>query len=52
MTLLAFVTEPKSIHRLLTALGESTEVPERSPSRGHPYWKSTVLRRRALGHAA
>ena len=52
MTLLAFVTEPKSIHRLLTALGESTEVPERSPSRGHPYWASTVLRRRARGHAA
>lgn len=52
MTLLAFVTEPKSIHRLLTALGESADVPERSPSRGPPYWRSTVLRRRALGHAA
>ena len=24
----------------------------RAPSRGPPYWKSTVLRRRALGHAA
>jgi hypothetical protein len=32
--------------------GEPTAVPERSPSRGPPYWKSTVLRRKALGEAA
>ncbi len=31
MTLLAILTEPKGV-RLLTALGESTDLPERSPS--------------------
>ena len=32
------------------AAGEATEVPRRSPSRGPPYWKSQVLRRKVLGH--
>ncbi len=49
MKLIALLTEPSSIHRFLAALGEPTDVPSRSPSRGPPYWKSIVLRRRALG---
>ena len=28
-----------------------TDVPARSPNRGPPYWKSTVVRRKALGDA-
>jgi hypothetical protein len=47
MELLAVVTDPKSIARYLRALGESDDVPARSPSCGPPYGKSTVLRRRA-----
>jgi hypothetical protein len=43
------VTGPASIARYLAAVGEATEVPRRTPSRGPPYWKSRVLRRRALG---
>jgi hypothetical protein len=50
MKLLAVVSDPKSIARYLSALGEPTDVPGRSPSRGPPYWKSTVLRHKALGH--
>ena len=52
MMLVAMVTEAQSIARYLTALGEPTTVPERSPSRGPPYWSSTVLRRKALGDVA
>jgi hypothetical protein len=52
MKLVAMLTEPRSIARLLTALGEPTDVPARSPNRGPPYCKSTVLRRKALGDAA
>ena len=52
MRLIAMLTEPSSIHRFLAALGEPTDVPARSPSRGPPYWKSVVLRRRALGEVA
>jgi len=40
---------PASIARYLAAVGEATEVPRRSPSRGPPYWKSRVLRRQAHG---
>jgi hypothetical protein len=47
MKLLAMVTDPASIARYLAAVGEATEVPRRSPSRGPPYWKSRVLRRQA-----
>jgi hypothetical protein len=43
--LLAMIKEPASIARNLAAVGEATEVPRRSPSRGPPYWKSRVLRR-------
>ncbi len=53
MKLLAMVTEPKGVARFLKKLGEPTDVPARSPSRGPPYWrKSTVLRRKALGDVA
>ncbi|MEJ7732785.1 MAG: hypothetical protein WKG00_26730 [Polyangiaceae bacterium] len=37
MKLLAIVTRPESIARYLTAVGEPTGVPGRSPSRGPPY---------------
>jgi hypothetical protein len=43
------VTDPASIACYLAAVGEATEVPRRSPSRGPPYWKSRLLRRQALG---
>ena len=46
MKLLALLTDPKSITRYLRAIGQPTDAPERSPARGPPYWKSTVLRRR------
>jgi hypothetical protein len=49
MRLLAMIQEPASIARYLAAVGETTEVPRRSPSRGPPYWKSQVLRRQVLG---
>ena len=49
MRLLAVVKNPLSIARYLTAAGELTEVPSRSPGRGPPYWKSRVLRLQALG---
>jgi hypothetical protein len=52
MKLIARVTEPKSVERYLASLGELTDVPGRSRSRGPPYWKSVVLRRKALGGAA
>jgi hypothetical protein len=35
--------------RTLAAAGEATEVKDRSPGRGPPYWKSRVLRRQVLG---
>jgi hypothetical protein len=49
MKLLAMVTDPASIACYLAAVGEATEVPRRSPSRGPPYWKSRVLRLKVLG---
>jgi len=52
MKLLALVTNEKSIARYLAKTGEPTGVPGRSPSRGPPYWKSTVLRRNAVGGVA
>ena len=52
MKLVAMVTDPKSVTRLLRGLGEPTEAPERVPARGPPYWKSTVLRQMSLGDAA
>jgi hypothetical protein len=47
MKLLALITDTKSAARFLAKIGEPTDVPGRSPSRGPPYWKSTVLRRKA-----
>lgn len=49
MRLIALIEDPASIARYLAGTGELTELPRRSPSRGPPYWKSRVLRRRALG---
>jgi len=43
------LTDPKSITRYLAKTGEPTSVPAPSPNRGPPYWKSSVLRRRAGG---
>jgi hypothetical protein len=37
MRLLAMVEEPAQVARFLTAMGEPTEVPRRSPGRGPPY---------------
>ena len=52
MKLIAMLTEPKSVARYLAGIGELTDVPDRSPSRGPPYCKSVLLRRRALRDAA
>ena len=52
MRLIALARNPAGIARYLTAAGELTEVPRRSPDRGPPYWKSQVLRRHALGRDA
>ena len=48
------VTDENNVARYLAAVGEPLDVPMRSPSKGPPYWKSTVLRRRgnALGDVA
>ncbi len=48
MKLLAMVTRTESITRYLANIGEPTSVPERTPNRGPPYWKSTALRKKAL----
>lgn len=52
MKLVATITKPSSVARFLTKLGEPTDVPARSPSRGPPYWEGTGLRRNALGAVA
>jgi hypothetical protein len=52
MKLLAMVTDAKSVARYLANIGEPTEVPGRSPNRGPPFWKSAVLRRKALGNGS
>jgi hypothetical protein len=49
MKLLALVKGPASISRTLATVGEATEVPQRSPGRGPPYWNSRVLRLKVLG---
>jgi hypothetical protein len=48
MKLLAMVTDERELARYLAHVGEPAQVPPRAPSRGPPYWKSTVLRRKAL----
>jgi Putative transposase len=50
MRLVAVIKNPPSIARYLAGIGEPTELPGRSPDRGPPYWKSTILRRQALGY--
>ena len=52
MKLLARVTDVSSIRRFLASTLEPLEPPKRSLSRGPPYWKSTVLRRNAVGDVA
>ena len=52
MRLVAVLRNPVRIARYLASIGEPTELPARSPSRGPPYWKSRVLRRMATGHDA
>ena len=52
MKLLAMVTDPSELARYLAHVGEPTLAPARAPSRGPPYWKSTVLRRQALDEVA
>ena len=52
MKLVAMLTKQESILRYLASLGEPTNVPTRSPSRGPPYWKSKVLRLKAMQDAA
>ena len=52
MRLVAMVTCPRSIRAYLEGIGEWVDVPEKSPARGPPYWRSTVLRRKALGDVA
>jgi hypothetical protein len=49
MRLLAMLEDPPNVAPFLTAVGEPTEVPRRSPGRGPPYGKRRVLRRQALG---
>ncbi len=49
MKLLGLVKNPAIIARTLVTVGEAPEVPQRSPGRGPPYWKSRVLRRQVLG---
>ena len=49
MQLIAILKERESIVCYLTGIGEPTELPQRSPKRGPPYWRSQVLRRQALG---
>jgi hypothetical protein len=49
MRLVAMVEEPANVARFLTAMGEPTELPRRSPPRGPTYGKSRVLRRQVLG---
>jgi hypothetical protein len=48
MKLLAMITDGASVERYLTKLGEPTDAPARSASRGPPYWKSRVLRLKSL----
>jgi hypothetical protein len=50
MRLVAVLRNPARIARYLASIGERAELPQRSPSRGPPYWKSRVLRRMATPH--
>ena len=52
MRLVAVIRNPARIAPYLAGIGEPTELPARSPDRGPPHWKSTILRRQALGYDA
>ena len=52
MQLVAMVTDPKSVTRMLRAMGEPCEPPAREPARGPPYFRSQAVRRLALHPAA
>jgi hypothetical protein len=52
MRVLSLVRDPQEVRRLLRAMGEPTEPPERAPARGPPYWASRVLRVRSGTDAA
>ena len=45
------LTCPKSLQRLLTRLGEPTDVQGKASARGPPYFASKLLRRRFGEHA-
>ncbi len=45
MKLKSFLTSPRSLHRLLSRLGEPTEVQDKAPARGPPYFASKAVRR-------
>jgi hypothetical protein len=46
MRLLALVTEPASVARLLRHMAEPTEPPPRAPARDPPFWQSRARRHR------
>lgn len=50
MRLVALAQEPTGIRRFLAARGELTDVPEPSPARAPPYFRSKVLRLRYGEH--
>ena len=52
MKLKSFLTSPKSLRRLLTRLGEPTDVQGRAPARAPPYFASKMVRRRFAQQSA
>ena len=52
MKLKSFLTSPKSLRRLLTRLGEPTEVQGKAPARAPPYFVSKVARRHLAQHSS
>jgi hypothetical protein len=46
MRLVGLISDPDSIERYLTHLGEPTKPSPLAPARGPPYYQSRVLRRR------
>lgn len=52
MRVVSLVREPEQLRRLLRAMGEPTEPPERAAARGPPFWASRALRIRSGQDAA
>jgi hypothetical protein len=50
MKLKSFLTSGKSLQRLLSRVGEPTDVQGKAPARGPPYFASQLLRRRFAEH--